>query len=152
MVGQYYESVHDLIGETNNIEKGQLIKTYKGITLDEPISSYLDNDSWTEVRGIKKLPYKTPFLKDRIFIDANRNIMLGFVKERLYKISVLFERPPDLEVLVNIVSNFCGNPRINSKGRRIWEDDDTTLELIPHKSAINIITTDRRLIQSALSD
>jgi len=127
-------------------------KTLDNISLGESIDYFNNNNEWSEVtdEGSKELFAPSP--KGEILFEKSgaKYIVAACVLEKCYKIALQTSHP-DGQEKIKLFSKQYGSPIKEESWWNIWDDGETTLEIMTRMPVVNIILTDKELFQKGFN-
>jgi len=127
-------------------------QSLENISLGESIDFFNGSNEWNEMKdeGSKELFAPSP--KGEILFEKSgaKYIVAACVLEKCYKIALQTSHP-DGQEKIKLFSKQYGSPIKEESWWNIWDDGETTLEIMTRMPVVNIILTDKELFQKGFN-
>ena len=127
-------------------------QSLENISLGESIDFFNGSNEWNEMNdeGSKELFAPSP--KGEILFEKSgaKYIVAACVLEKCYKIALQTSHP-DGQEKIKLFSKQYGSPIKEESWWNIWDDGETTLEIMTRMPVVNIILTDKELFQKGFN-
>jgi len=127
-------------------------QSLENISLGESIDFFNGSNEWNEMKdeGSKELFAPSP--KGEILFEKSgaKYIVAACVLEKCYKIALQTSHS-DGQEKIKLFSKQYGSPIKEESWWNIWDDGETTLEIMTRMPVVNIILTDKELFQKGFN-
>ena len=127
-------------------------KTLENISLGESIDFFNGSNEWNEMNdeGSKELFKPSPKGEVLFQKSGTKNMVAACVLEKCYKIALQTSHP-DGQEKIKLFSKLYGSPIKEESWWNIWDDGETTLEIMTRMPVVNIILSDKKLFQKGFN-